>query len=55
MIGPETISPAQGSAPSLPTNITGTPVNTSVVSQQNLGQRFNISQDPRFKVLFPQG
>ena len=43
-------------APSLPTGITGTPVNTQVVNQpQNLGRQFNILQDPRYNILFPRG
>jgi hypothetical protein len=42
-------------APNLPSQISGTPVNTGVISNQNLGQRFNISQDPRFNILFPRG
>ena len=41
--------------PNLPSQISGTPVNTGVISNQNLGQRFNISQDPRFNILFPRG
>jgi hypothetical protein len=34
----------QEQTPSLPTNITGTPVASNVLSnQQNLGQRFNLT------------
>jgi len=49
MIAPETIAPqtgttAQGPQVSLPTQITGTPVASNVLSnQQNLGQRFNLT------------
>jgi len=42
-------------APSLPTGITGAPVNAQIVSQPNLGQQYNILQDPRYRILFPGG
>ena len=42
LVAPQTGIPAQ--RPDLgPGNITGTPVNTGILSQQNLGQRFNLT------------
>jgi hypothetical protein len=44
LIAPQTGIPAQGPQVSLPTQITGTPVASNVLSnQQNLGQRFNLT------------
>jgi hypothetical protein len=44
LVAPQTGIPAQGPQVSLPTQITGTPVASNVLSnQQNLGQRFNLT------------
>jgi len=49
------LPPLETQGANLPPQISGTPVNTGIISNQNLGQRFNISQDPRFNILFPRG
>jgi hypothetical protein len=44
LVAPQTGIPAPGPQVSLPTQITGTPVASNVLSnQQNLGQRFNLT------------
>jgi len=40
---PETVVPGQGTRPNLPSQITGTPVNTGIVSQPTLGEQFNLT------------
>ena len=53
---PVTVAPGQETRVNLPTGITGEPVSQQAVSQPTtFGQRFNISQDPRFNILFPRG